>query len=597
MYLSADDQEAINLGLRELVVNAQDEYEVYKPSNAYCKVTLNTKTKEITCEDNLRGIPVGIREDGINSLTAAFLIPHSGGKHVAGAYASAIGTNGEGNKCVCHTAKWLKVWVKRDNKIYYQSFTSTEEGAAPDSDVEVIGTTNETGTKITYVADPLVYGNVFIDIEALKEMLTEISYFTIGLKIILNVDGKEEIFQTENGLIDGLNKSNALSKPFSYFYETKDCKVELALQWVTKKAQIRGYANGLYMPDGGAFISGFKSSLTRTFNNLAKTNFDGEKIRKVLDGFVSVKVKVGQFSNQSKTALANPEARTATSAAISECLKEFYQSRAGDFDSVVNVIKQYEKAEAAADKAREAVLSHSKEMETLRKSNLEYFRKLSDAEELGEGSILYISEGSSAAVSLLSGRRSRYEGVMEVKGKCLNCFKANEERILKNEEIKLLLYALGQNIYDFDKRKLRYGKIGIAADSDADGFSVSLLIMVVLQTICPQFLKENRLYRLYTPLYIEHDKKGKPINWWYTDDEYNAARDKIKGDVSRIKGWGSLTDEDLKVTIFSDKGKLDQIIYSEEGLERLKELMGIDVQPRKDFVFNNIDFSKYCEIM
>ena len=364
MYLSADRQEAINLGLRELIVNVQDEYEVFKPKNPFIKIVLNTKTKEIIVEDNMRGIPVGVRDDGMNSLTAAFLIPHSGGKHNEGAYSSAVGVNGEGNKVVCHTAKWLEVEVQRDGFIWWQRFESNEEGARPLSNVEKIGTySGDTGTKISYVPDPLVYGDIFIDIEALRRMLRELSYFTKGLKIELIVDGQKEVFFSKNGLIDGLNNEYGITKPFSYFYETEDCKVELALQWVSKHGEIKGYANGLYMPDGGAFITGFKTSLTRTFNSLSKKNFDGEQIRNVLDGFVSVKVKVGQFSNQAKTALANPEARSATSTAISNALKDFNLRRKSEFEKVVELLTKVEKAEAAAEKARKQILEATKDIE------------------------------------------------------------------------------------------------------------------------------------------------------------------------------------------------------------------------------------------
>ncbi|MBQ6629846.1 MAG: hypothetical protein IJH65_13655, partial [Methanobrevibacter sp.] len=345
MYLSADKQEAINLGLRELIVNVQDEYEVYKPINPFLKIGLSTKTKEIVVSDNMRGIPVGIRDDGQNSLTAAFLIPHSGGKHTEGVYSSAVGINGEGNKIVCHTAEYLTVSVKRDGKIYTQHFESNEEGAIPTTEViETLYNGKDTGTTIIYKPDSRVYGDIFIDIESLRSMLKEMSMFSTGLHIYLYVDENKEEFFSKSGLIDGLPTENRLSKPFSYNYETNDCKVELALQWVSKKGQIRGYANNLYMPDGGAFISGFKSSLTRTFNSLAKTKYDGDTIRDVLDGFVSVKVKMGQFTNQQKTALANPEARTATSTAISDCLKEFVLKRKDDFDQVVELLNKVARA-------------------------------------------------------------------------------------------------------------------------------------------------------------------------------------------------------------------------------------------------------------
>ena len=471
MYLSADKQEAINLGLRELIVNVQDEYEVYKPQKPWCIIELNTKEKIITVIDNMRGIPVGKREDGMNSLTAAFLLPHSGGKHEEGAYSSAIGINGEGNKVVCHTAEWLMVQVKRDGYMYTQTFESNEEGAHPTTEViQTKWNTNPdgTGTKITYKPDSKVYGDIFIDISALRKMLTEMSYFTKGLHIILVIDGKEEEFYSEHGLIDGLHSSKGLSKPFSYFYETEDCKVELALQWVAEKGNIKGYANGLYMPDGGAFITGFKSSLTKTFNSIAKTNFDGERIRSVLDGFVSVKVKVGQFSNQAKTALANPEARTATSAAISNALKDFSLKNREDFNKVIELLTKITKAEAAADRARAKVLQIGNEIEKNQKRKVFASNKLKDAEFLGKDSILLIVEGDSAASSIVKARDYTKYGVLAIRGKIINALSNTEEDIFENEEVKLLLSAMNIIPGKYDNRKLRYGRIGICVDADSD---------------------------------------------------------------------------------------------------------------------------------
>ena len=469
MYLSADRQEAINLGLRELIVNVQDEYEVYKPINPFLKIQLNTKTREIIVQDNMRGIPVGIRDDGINSLTAAFLIPHSGGKHIEGAYSSAVGINGEGNKVVCHTASWLEVKVMREGKIWFQRFESNEEGARALEDVKSIGDCGEqTGTYIRYVPDEKVYGNVFIDIDKLRQMLREISFFTIGLKIELTVDEKTEIFMSKNGLIDGLDAKNRMSKPFSYFYETEDCKVELALQWVSKNGEIRGYANGLYMPDGGVFISQFKSSLTRTFNSLAKTKYGGEQIRDVLDGFVSVKVKVGQFSNQAKTALANKEAGTATSTAISNALKDFVYRRKEDFEKVIELLNKIQKAEAAAERARKQVLDAVKDVEKNQKKKVFASDKLKDAEFLGQNSTLLIVEGNSAAASMAVARDITKYGILAIRGKILNCLAHPDEKIFQNEEIKLLLSAMNITPGKYNASKLRYGRIAICVDADSD---------------------------------------------------------------------------------------------------------------------------------
>ena len=595
MYLSADRQEAINLGLRELIVNVQDEYEVYKPINPFLKITLDSQTHQITVEDNMRGIPVGLRDDGMNSLTAAFLIPHSGGKHIEGAYSSAVGINGEGNKVVCHTAKWLEVKVMRDGEIWFQRFESDDEGAKALEDVKSIGKCGEqTGTYITYVPDRAVYGDVFIDVDKLRQMLREISYFTIGLQIQLIVDGKKEVFISKNGLIDGLSTANAMSKPFSFFYETEDCKVELALQWVSKAGEIRGYANGLYMPDGGVFISQFKSSLTRTFNSLAKTKYNGDQIRDVLDGFVSVKVKVGQFSNQAKTALANKEAGTATSAAITNALKEFVYRRGTDFDKVVELLNKVQKAEQAAERARKQVLEAVKDVEKNQKKKVFASDKLKDAEFLGENSTLLIAEGDSALGGLAQGRDYTRYGIMAIRGKIINALSNPDEKVYENEEIKLLLSAMNIIPGKYDSKKLRYGKLAICTDADSDGYHIGLLIMAALAHIAPQFIREGRLCWLRSPLYIVSN--GKTESYYFTDDEFNAAKGKIKGEVKRNKGLGALKPHQAKRSMFDPEfQRMDVMEYEESAMDLLYALMGEDVAPRREFIMENVDFTEIRE--
>ena len=595
MYLSADRQEAINLGLRELIVNVQDEYEVYKPTNPFLRITLDSQTHQITVEDNMRGIPVGLRDDGMNSLTAAFLIPHSGGKHIEGAYSSAVGINGEGNKVVCHTAKWLEVKVMRDGEIWFQRFESDDEGAKALEDVKSIGKCGEqTGTYITYIPDRAVYGDVFIDVDKLRQMLREISYFTIGLQIQLIVDGKKEVFISKNGLIDGLSTANAMSKPFSFFYETEDCKVELALQWVSKSGEIRGYANGLYMPDGGVFISQFKSSLTRTFNSLAKTKYTGDQIRDVLDGFVSVKVKVGQFSNQAKTALANKEAGTATSAAITNALKEFVYRRNADFDKVVELLNKVQKAEQAAERARKQVLEAVKDVEKNQKKKVFASDKLKDAEFLGEGSTLLIVEGNSAMGGMSQARDYTKYGLLAIRGKMINCLSNPEEKIFQNEEIKLLMSAMNITPGKYDSKRLRYGRLAICTDADSDGNHIGLLIMAALAYLAPQFIREGRLCWLRSPLYIV-DNKGKE-SYYFTDEEFNKARKTIKGTVTRAKGLGELPMETARASMFSEEyQRMDAMEYDENAMDLLYELMGEEVAPRKEFIMSKIDFSEIRE--
>lgn len=596
MYLSADLQEAMDLGLRELVYNAQDEYAATNQKDAQIKITINTKTNEITAEDNLRGIPVGIREDGMNSLTAAFLIPHSGAKYDdKTAYSSSVGCNGQGNKIVCHTAKWLKVQVQREGNIYFQSFHETDEGAVADTDVQIIGKSNKTGTKITYIPSEKVYGkDTRIDITVLSKTLRQLSYFSRGLKIILNVDGEEQVFISKNGLIDGLDTTNALSKPFHYLNNIADCEVELALQWVKKKGQIRGYANGLYMPDGGAFISQFKSSLTRTFNSLAGKKFDGEAIRGVLDGYVSVKVRVGQFSNQAKTALANKEAATATSAAITDALKQFSIQRSNDFNMVVTMLEKVEKAEAAAEKARNAVLNMEKKETEHKKQKITSSDKFKDCEKHGQDSMLIVCEGNSALGGLMPARDVNTEALYAVRGKVKNLLKHPLDECLENQEVSDIIMALGCGIQNrYNSKKLNYGKVAIAVDADADGYNIMCLIATMFYVLMPDFIKEGRLCWLRAPLY--RLSKGDKRVFAYNDAELAELRKKYPTwEQGRNKGLGEMTADDMEASMLHPTERHLEVLTvhdAEAAAESLQMLMGNDVDPRREFLFENVDFS------
>lgn len=595
MYLSGDRQEAINLGLRELIVNVQDEYEVYKPSNPFIKIALNYIERIICVEDNMRGIPCSIRDDGINSLTAAMLINHSGGKHREGAYSSSVGINGCGNKIVCHTAEWLEVEVKRDGIKWYQRYESTDEGAVPVTEVENHGKyTGQTGTKITYKPDKRVYGDCFIDIDALCQMLQEMSYFTKGLKIILNVDGDETTFYSKNGLIDGLCSEQAIGKPFSYFYEQDDCKVELALQWVQKYGEIKGYANGLFMREGGAFITGFKTSLTKVFNGLFNTKFTGEQIRNMLDGFVSVKVKVGQFSNQAKTALANPEARTATSAAITNAIKEYYNSNKKELETVVAILNKIAKADAAAEKAREAILNHEKKEATSRRKKVLMPEKFKDCEKHGENSTLIITEGNSALAGLNPARNVETDALYAVRGKIKNLLKHPVEECLENQEVSDIITLLGCGIMDkYNSKKLNYGKVAIASDGDIDGLNIMCLVATLFMVLIPDFVKEGRLCWLRAPLY--RIGVGNKRYYAYNDEELKNYQSQFpKAEVGRYKGLGEMRPEDVEESMFHTENQhLECLTIDdfEQTYQTLVMLMGKEVSPRRDYLFENVDFS------
>lgn len=595
MYLSGDRQEAINLGLRELIVNVQDEYEVYQPKNPFVKISIDTDTRVICVEDNMRGIPCAVREDGMNSLTAAMLINHSGGKHAGSAYESSVGINGCGNKIVNHTAEWLEVEVHRDGHIWFQRFESDDEGAHPMTEVIDKGAwSDQSGTKITYKPDKKVYGDYFIEIDNLIQMLEEMSYFTKGLKITLEVDGEATEFFSRNGLIDGLSSSEGIGKPFSFFYEQEDCKVELALQWVKKNGVIKGYANGLFMRDGGAFITGFKTSLTKTFNTIMETKFSGEQVRSMLDGFVSVKVKVGQFSNQAKTALANPEARTATAAAITAALKEYSESNKKEMETVAEILNRVAKADEAAERAREAILNHEKKEASSKKKKILMPDKFKDCEKHGEQSMLVVCEGNSALSGLNPGRDVNKEALYAVRGKIKNLLKHPLDECLKNQEVSDIITLLGCGILDkYNSKKLNYGKVAIASDGDVDGLNIMCLIATMFMTLVPRFVEEGRLCWLRAPLY----RVGVGNKRYYAYDENELEELKKlypRCEIGRYKGLGEMRPDDVEESMFHEENRRLEVLTItdlEEAQSTIQMLMGKEVNPRREYLFENVDFS------
>ena len=481
--------------------------------------------------------------------------------------------------------------VHREGKVYFQSFHETDEGAVPDTDVQILGDAapDDTGTIITYIPSSEVYANAKIDIKNLKKTLTVLSYFTKGFKIILVVDGERTEFYSENGLTDGLDKSlRAHNKPLSFYKEYDDCKVEFALQWDKKPASVKAYANNLYVRDGGAFMTGFKTSLTKAFNSIANTNFTGEQIRKYLDGFVSVKVQNVQFSNQAKTSLANPEARTATSNAITEALKQFATLNPDDFKTIVEILKKEEKAEKAAERARNSVLNAVRDATTAIKKKSVVAEKLADCRYHDERSSLYITEGDAAAGSVKRARNSDFVAVMPIRGKIINALKNPIDEVLANEEVKAINMAMGCGLLDkINTSKLRYGKIFYAADGDADGYSIVCLLLALFYRLWPDLIREGRVYWAQFPLY--EVTVGNKVHFAYDAEELKKFPN---GKVSRNKGLGEMDPDEFERAAFSDEARAIQFTMedAEEANNIMNILLGKENEARTEYIFKNVDF-------
>ena len=376
--------------------------------------------------------------------------------------------------------------------------------------------------------------------------------------------------------------------------DTNGDKVEIAFQWGDGKEESYVFVNGLRCPEGGSPITGAKSAITRTFNSLSKSSFDGDSIRGGLFYVINCSVAQPSFANQTKSKINNTNLRTLASNAFSDALKQMKLKYSNEFDDIVEMMKKIEKAEKAAEKARQQILNAVKDVEKNQKRKVFASDKLKDAEFLGENSTLLIVEGNSAMGGMSQARDYTKYGLLAIRGKIINCLSNPEEKIFQNEEIKLLLSAMNIVPGKYDPKKLRYGRLAICTDADSDGYHIGLLIMAALSYLAPQFIKEGRLCWLHAPLYIISD--GKKETYAFTDEEMNSMRGKIKGNISRNKGLGEMNPESARRSMFtSEFQRMEVLEYSDEAMEILYALMGEDVEPRRNFVMTKIDFSEIRE--
>ena len=603
MYLGSDDTEGIYQALKEIINNSTDE--ALAGYGKEIDIRLDEKSNSIEVRDYGRGVPFGV-VDGRNILVAIYTESHTGGKFDKGAYKNSSGLNGIGGTAVCMSSYQFLVRSIRDGKVAEATFNEGNLVNYNEMSIEKFekeyGSTGGTGTYIRFRPDEKVFTNAVegFSYEKICSEIKNISYLNKGIKFIVEeLGGQKTEFYSENGIADFIkdNISKPLMKaPIICSASDGTDELEIAFMYTGGVGESYVFVNGLYCPEGGSPVTGAKTTITTSMKRLSGKDFDAELIRKGLVYAINCKVANPSFANQTKSKINNPNLRTLASQAFREALEEF--ANGPDFAPIVEMMLKYQKAEKAADKAREAILSQQKKMNDLRKQKVAFLDKLSDAENLGEDSILCIAEGDSAGNAIIAGRDTKKYGVMYLRGKMLNGLKeTNDEKYYANKEIELLIYALGIDVNNYNPKKLRYGKIAICVDADDDGYHIALLILANLYRLCPQFLKENRVYWLRCPLHIAYDKNMQPLSWYYTDAELAAAKakGKIKGDLDRIKGLGQLEEADLKATMFSTTGgqKMEQIVYSEEAIKQLCLLMGEDVEPRKEFVMSRIDFSKY----
>ena len=613
MYIGSTSVRGLHHLVYEIVDNSVDE--ALAGFCSHIEVQINADNS-ITVQDDGRGIPVDIQKKaGLPAVEVVFTILHAGGKFGGGGYKVSGGLHGVGASVVNALSEWLEVEICRDGKVYKQRY---ERGKTM-YPLKVVGecAPDKHGTRVVFLPDKEIFEETVYDYDTLKVRLRETAFLTKNLKITLRDDREvkhEKTFHYEGGLkefVTYLNRSNEkLYEPVIYCEGIKDkVFVEVAMQHNDSYTEnIYTFVNNINTPEGGTHLAGFKSALTKTFNDYAKKNkllkenepaLSGEDIREGITAIISVKIEEPQFEGQTKQKLGNSEARAAVDAIVSEQLTYFLEQNPAVAKIICEKSILAKRARDAARKAREM---------TRRKSALDGMAlpgKLADCSDKNpENCEIYIVEGDSAGGSAKEARNKSNQAILPLRGKILNVEKARLDRIYGNAEIRAMITAFGTGIHeDFDISKLRYNKIIIMTDADVDGAHISTLLLTFLYRFMPDLIRDGHVYLAQPPLYkIE---KNKRVWYAYSDDELNSILTEIGRDnnnkIQRYKGLGEMDAEQLWETTMDPERRIllrvqiDSETASEVDLT-FATLMGDQVEPRRELIEANAKYVKNLDI-
>ena len=612
MYIGSTSSKGLHHLVYEIVDNAVDE-----ALAGFCdtvKVYIN-EDNSITVRDNGRGIPVGInKKKGIPAVEVVFTILHAGGKFGGGGYKVSGGLHGVGASVVNALSTWLEVDIFHEGKIYRQRY---ERGKVM-YPLKIVGDTDKRGTEVRFLPDPTIFEETVFDFSVLKQRLREMAFLTKGLKIVLKDKRPEEnvalTFHYEGGIreyVEYLNKSKEVLYPQVIYCEGKkgDVVVEVALQHNDSYNEgVYSFVNNITTPEGGTHLAGFRSALTKTFNDYARKNkllkdseqnLTGDDIREGLVAIVSIKIPEPQFEGQTKQKLGNSEARGAVDSVVSEQLTYFLEQNPNVAKIICEKAVLAQRAREAARKARDL---------TRRKSALDGMSlpgKLADCSDKDpQNCEIYIVEGDSAGGSAKTARSRATQAILPLRGKILNVEKSRLDKILVNNEIRAMITAFGTGIHeDFDITKLRYNKIIIMTDADVDGAHIATLLLTFLYRFMPDLIKEGHVYLAQPPLYkVEKNKK---VWYAYSDEELNKILTDIGRDgnnkIQRYKGLGEMDASQLwETTMDPEKRILLRVNMDDDAASELDmtfdTLMGDRVEPRRKFIEANAKYVQNLDI-
>ena len=611
MYIGSTSASGLHHLVYEIVDNSIDE-----ALAGYCKhitVTIN-EGNSITVTDDGRGIPVDIQQQtGKPALEVVFTVLHAGGKFGGGGYKVSGGLHGVGASVVNALSQWLTARVYKNGNIYEMKFSRghiTQE-------MRIIGTTDRTGTEVTFQPDPEMFDTLIYDYSILHERMREEAFLNAGLSItITDARGEEKVSETmcyEGGIREFATWCNrnktTIHNDVIYMSGTKDdASAEIAVQYNDGYNEFMlSFANDVRTPEGGMHETGFKTALTRVLNNYGvKTGLikgddkvSGDDCREGITAIISVKLTDAQFEGQTKAKLGNAYIRTLVDQIVNEQLATYFEEHPQTAKIILEKAMMANRAREAARKARE---------NARRKTGLESGGmpdKLQDCNEKDpELCEIYIVEGDSAAGSAIQGRDSRFQAILAMWGKMLNVEKARVDKVYGNDKLSPLILALGGGIgEDFNLEKLRYHKIVIMSDADVDGAHIRTLLLTFFFRYMRPLIENGYVYSAVPPLYKL--KRGKTERVAYSDEQRDQISAEMRGDsnakveISRFKGLGEMDPEELwETTMDPEKRTLRRITL--EDARRADEiftiLMGEQVEPRKDWIERNAKYAINIDI-
>lgn len=604
MYIGSTDKRGLHHLVWEIVDNSIDE--VINGFGDYIKISLNNDGS-VTVSDNGRGVPIGMHESGKSTPEVIYTILHAGGKFEENGYKVSGGLHGVGASVVNALSKRMDVTIYRDGLISNIKFADGGKVVEP---LHTIGKSNKTGTTVTFLPDDTIFKSIQFSFTTIAERMQESAFLLSGLTILVRdeVDNKEVKYHYENGLvsfIDYMNEGKTpLHKVINFSGKKNKIEVDVAMQYTTSyNEEILSFVNNVKTSDGGTHEVGFKTGITKVFNDYLKNNnlvkgkdflLDGADVREGLSAVINLKIpeELLQFEGQTKGKLGTPEARNVTESVVYDNLQFFLEENKEVALTIIEKAQKSKIAREAARKAREEARNGKNKSKIEKNLSGKLAPAQSKNPKINE---LFLVEGDSAGGSAKGGRDRKFQAILPLRGKVLNTAKASLEEIYKNEEINTMIHTIGAGVgNNFDASESNYDKVIIMTDADVDGAHIQILLLTFFYHYMRGLIEAGKLYIALPPLYkLDY---GKERYYAYSDDELQEIKNNHTGKytIQRYKGLGEMNPEQLwETTMNPETRTLIRVNINDAALaeKRVNVLMGDKVEPRKEWIDENVEFT------